>query len=252
MWKVIALDLDGTLLGHGGQIAAVTIAALGDFAAQGVWITIATGRGFEDTERFMEENGLGSAAGFPHSLICEERDLYILENAGYAADEVWNGTLLEREKQALPELRRCAAEYGRTAPCFINSLWFQEKRGFVEMTFGTVEQAAEFCQQASQNGSWPAGFRPVRNHRGVTFRHETVGKGAVLTELLRRLDVTPGEVLAMGDSHNDLDMLMCGVWPATTDNADDLIKEVVRSGQGYVSEQVSSLGVADVLKNFRP
>ncbi len=250
MWDVIALDLDGTLLDDGKRIASETLDVLRDYVQQGTWITIATGRGFPDTHRFMLENGLGPEAGFPQSLICEERDLYWLRGSDYVEDDSWNRVLKELETSALPEIRRCTAAYGRRAPFYVNSEWAQERRGFVELVFGTVDQAAEFCEEASLNGSWPPGFRAVRNHRGVTFRHETVGKGAVLTELLRRLDVRPEQVLAMGDSHNDLDMLVCGVRPATTANADDLIKETVRSLGGYVSRDATSLGVADALRSF--
>ena len=86
----------------------------------------------------------------------------------------------------------------------------------------------------------------MRNNRLIAFRWRDVGKGIILAKVAESLALDPDDVMAMGDSYNDLDMLL-RFNAATTQNADDEIKDAVREKNGIVADSSYSLGVAEVL-----
>lgn len=51
-YRLLAVDLDGTLVGHGLEIPSGTIEAIADFKARGGYVTIATGRSIRTTIPF--------------------------------------------------------------------------------------------------------------------------------------------------------------------------------------------------------
>ena len=55
MYKLIALDMDGTLLSPDGTISARTQRAIRDAKAQGVYVVLATGRPLEGVQRYLAE-----------------------------------------------------------------------------------------------------------------------------------------------------------------------------------------------------
>lgn len=247
--KLIALDLDGTLINPGGMISGQTKAYLYHLADSGRWIAIVTGRPYADVLALMQQNELPPSIGFPHYLICEERDVYTLAAGRYESWEPRNSQLLAAEKALLPQSRRIAErlaeEYG--LGFYVNNIVYQEKRGFVELVFLNRDEARAGLEKAA---AWAAeaGLTAIRNNRGLAFRHNNVGKLPALVELVGHLKVRPEEVLVMGDSHNDLGMLTAGFAAATTANADEEIKAAVLEAGGYVSSQRASDGVAEVLQ----
>ena len=76
--KLVALDLDGTLLNRGGTIAEETLSEMHRLYQKGVYIAIATGRPYKDTIRFLTDNGLHPEDGYPYALVCNEREIYFL------------------------------------------------------------------------------------------------------------------------------------------------------------------------------
>ena len=248
--KLIALDLDGTLLNPGGIISETTKEYLRYLAESGRWISLVTGRPYNETCDLMESNGLMPSSGFPHFFICEERDIYsLVDKSRYESWEPRNGQLLAAERSLLPEgnriAERLADEY--CLPFFVNNQVLQEKRGFVEIVFPSRDAAREGMLKAAP---WAeaVGLAAIRNNTGLAFRHAQVGKLPALRVLAEHLQVGPNEILVMGDSHNDLGMLTSGFHAATTANADAEIKAAVLDAGGYVSTEQASDGVAEVLQ----
>lgn len=62
--------------------------------------------------------------------------------------------------------------------------------------------------------------------------------------------VAPGQVLAVGDSQNDADMLdgKLGFQAATVANADPEIAKVVEAAGDYLARSPRSLGVAEIVR----
>ena len=70
-WQMIACDLDGTLIGRDGRPNARDLAALHRARAEGVYITICTGRNFTESRRVMEALGLEGPGVFVNgAAVC--------------------------------------------------------------------------------------------------------------------------------------------------------------------------------------
>jgi len=248
--KLIGLDLDGTLINPDESISEATISYLKHLVEGGLYIAIVTGRPYNEACYLLERNGLTPALGFPHFLICEERDIYSLKDANhYESWEPRNSELLAKERSLLLQGNEAAARLAEEhqLPFFINNKVLQQGRGFVEITFSSREAAQEGLEKV-RDIAFEYGLNPIRNNRGLAFRHKEVGKLHALRLVAEYVGAADHEVLAVGDSHNDLGMLTSGFYGATTNNADRDIKEAVLSVGGYVSSKNASEGVADILK----
>lgn len=249
--KLIALDLDGTLLEPSGLISERTLEQLSRVVNQNVKVVIATGRPYARTIAPLEQNGLGPAKTYPHLLICEERDIYELKDGGYVGWEL-NQCAQEEEVSHLDLGKKLVARLEEIKPNFefaINNKYSQTTRGFVEMYFvytHEAEEAVDLLETLTQNTP----LKVVRNQRNVLLRSRKIGKGQVLRKVVAHFGIDLNQVLAMGDSHNDLEMLVSGVRPATTQNADQDIKDVVLKSNGLVSQLGYSQGVGEILEKI--
>ena len=55
-YKIVASDLDGTLLNKAGKISPENLAAIGEMAERGIWFVPASGRGLSEMpEQYREE-----------------------------------------------------------------------------------------------------------------------------------------------------------------------------------------------------
>ena len=92
----------------------------------------------------------------------------------------------------------------------------------------------------------------LRNTIYLRFSHKDYHKGTSLAEVARRCGVEKEQVFAIGDGHNDIDMLRreyAGMI-ACPGNADDEVKAHVREQGGYVCEQRASKGVIEAFHHF--
>jgi len=277
--RLVAVDMDGTILERGREVKAELRSAFLALAAKGVRLTTATGRPLRFQLDIMPANGLGPSVGAPQALIVDERELFLLDDAGgrYEGHAPWNDEIRARwEKmhpQAMEWLRRTEVEAQRRGwECGVHE---EERRmyerGLPTLSFKEAEHAATMRKWVSEEleqetegggqreGNERAGIRshaPLRisvnrNNRLVQFQDAAAGKGNVLRALSELWGIAPAEVLACGDSANDYSMLdgRLGFQCGAPSNADDGIKAAVRAAGGYVAEERIGLGVLEILRH---
>ncbi len=261
--KMIALDLDGTLLGgtkgYYGMLPEIKT-VLEQAAASSVAIAFVTGRPFDFiTHLLAEERVQPARSGWPRAIITDERAIYIWENDAFQPDTEWNlkTEKMERDnfarinagvkallESSLPDIDPLLRRTGEETEIL---------RGYVELRFSSVETAQkgqEFLQRWLARHELP--FYAVRNVKGVSIRHCHTGKGITLDRLCHRLGVENRQVLAVGDSLNDLSMLdgKYGYRAAAPGNADPEVKKVVAAIDGHVSSASFGTGVAEAINTF--
>jgi Cof subfamily protein (haloacid dehalogenase superfamily) len=98
--RLLALDLDGTLIGHDLRLSPRVRAAVAQAQALGVHVSLATGRGPSPTDQFAQQLGLRAP------LICFQ--------GGLVYDYVTGRTLHERrlDPAVVPVIVRLAREHG--------------------------------------------------------------------------------------------------------------------------------------------
>ncbi|NLK07538.1 MAG: HAD family phosphatase [Firmicutes bacterium] len=248
--KLVALDLDGTLLDFGGGIANRTLQEMRRLYGNGVCMAIATGRPYRTTLEILGENGLELSDGFPQMLICDEREAYFLEDGRYRSWTPWNNDAYRFELALLPISQKIVDEMAQehSSEFLVNNIFAQQTRGFIEVFYGSkaeAESAFPFFVEKLQNTP----IKPVRNNRLIAFRWREVGKELILSKVADRFGIPSHRILAVGDSYNDIGMLT-RFNAATTENADEEVKAVVRKKGGFVASSSYSLGVAELLADI--
>ena len=82
--------------------------------------------------------------------------------------------------------------------------------------------------------------------RNWEIEAENVGKGTALTWLADRLGIKKEEIMACGDSDNDLQLLSAAGLPVAVGNATDTVKAVAK----YISDDYDKDGVANAMDRF--
>lgn len=256
--QLIALDLDGTLLDPGAHIQPETIDVLDRFVAAGGLVVIDTGRPLPAIMQIMSDNGVLPEKPFPHGLIAEEREIYLrAEGGSFRPLEPWNSDMIAAEKALLPTARAISREVeDKLAEEGIEirppNVAMEDDRGFVERHFHRREEAERARQLAEAYVPDNVPLQVVRNNRLIAFRHREIGKGKLLVKLAGLLDVPITRVFAVGDSHNDLEMLdgKLGFLSGTVANADPEIQDVIRRCGGPIASKPTSLGVAELVRGL--
>jgi hypothetical protein len=255
--KLIAFDLDGTILEEGLIIPEETRNVLEETLKLGIKITTASGRKLEDQYKILQNNDMGDSKGWPHFLIVNESQIYFLNERNYEPFEAWNNKVYEEWIKVYPKAKEIALEeITRLQREDINAQLYiigedAIGRNLVGIRFENVEDASIFEGYLSkrlvnnEDGLWCN-----RNYRLVQILPKIAGKGITVFTLARYLGINPEEVLVIGDAGNDLDMLedRFGFYSATVSNAEPRVMEVVRKNGGYIASKPISRGVAEIVE----
>jgi len=249
--QLISTDFDGTLHAdfENPPVPHDLQELIGGLQQQGAKWVINTGR---DLSSVMEGMARARLSIKPDFLVVVERDIYVHEGTRYEASADWNQgcksahtELFARVREDIPRLVDWVSQRFRAA------LYEDEFSPFCLIAENNEDADAiqdfldEYCAGV------PA-LTVVRNDIYARFSHADYNKGTALGEIARQLSVAHEHIFAAGDHFNDLPMLS-GQFAgrvAAPDNAVPIVKETVRSQNGYVSHQPWGHGVARALEHF--
>nr|NLI51679.1 HAD family phosphatase [Propionibacterium sp.] len=219
MWKprLVALDLDGTLVGPGDAIPSVAVAAVRDAAAAGAHVVIATGRGWHSTRHHVDTLGLRHGphvtsngavlVRYPPVRVDElttfdpgpviERVLARRPQCIVAVEEVGQGYLVSRP---FPE--------GELGPHFrVVSLERLTSQPATRLVIRDPDASdGEFVTLAADLGMVGVSYS-VGTTAWLDIAPAGVNKAAGLASVAAGLGVDAADVLAIGDGRNDIEML---------------------------------------------
>lgn len=269
--KLLALDLDGTLLNEKKEITPRTWAALERARSQGVLVVPVTGR---------------PAQGLPQVVRTMPGLRYVVSSNGATIRDIVTGeTLLEKHLSAdtcLLVLDKCAhvpmirqafrngvgylsqADYNTLRDRYAGTSMLQyhldtrqvlpgtvaeflaaDRQPVEELFFLTDSPQEKADLRALLTGLPGIGFAdPFPNDLEVIAGD--IDKGEALRYLLQRLDISPAQVLAMGDGGSDLPLLQAAGIGVAMANA----TEAVKAGADYVTASCDEDGVALAIEKF--
>lgn len=265
MIKLIAADLDDTLLDHDGKLTEENKKAIAEAAEKGIIFTIATGRMFQSTAPFGRELGLGN-------------DLPLICYNGAMIRRLSGGTLYE---QALPaEVGSAIAEYGQTRGWTVNAYFDdelyvselnQDVKDYAErLRVGVteVDDLVEFIQDGSkqlsklliisepeQTLARIEELRPLVGEdvlllrsrpRYIEITNANAHKGNALMWLAKSLGIGAHEVMAIGDSNNDISMIQTAGVGVAVGNAPREVQEAA----DHVVASNNDHGVAHAIRAY--
>ncbi|HEU4962349.1 MAG TPA: HAD family hydrolase [Bacilli bacterium] len=260
MIRVIAIDLDETLIAPDRQIPDANRQALQAAQAAGARIVIVTARGWLRTQDLYAELGLDTPVivssgsrimdgqtgeellvrhlplGFAREVVafCEREDIRVRVYMG-------NEMLNNRE---MNEMYNSPKNYGIYAPNLLEDLVEAPYQLFVYGTDPTNKIVERFGTEGE--GYVCKVMQYYNRESEVMILHPQSDKGSALEVVCNQWGVSPEEVLALGDSKNDLPMLeWAGVGVAMSWSPDE-----VKHRADWVTTPGNKAGVAEAIVKY--
>lgn len=267
-YKIIACDMDETLLSSDASICQRNIEAIQKAVSQGVKFVPCTGRGFRSVEGVLTTLGLFNQAdqyviGFNGASITENkghRSLFwdpipfdladTLYQKGvaygmcmhiYTRDTVYIRAVTPDEEAFL---------HGRMAYVPTDATTLDFIRGKEEVCKLIIMNTDDAVLQAIHQDMQPLLSDitvSFSSNRYIEFMHKGVTKGVGLLQLARLLHVQPAETMAIGDNINDIEMLKAAGLSIGVHN----LNPVIRTYCDVVTDATNNEGaVAEAIERF--
>lgn len=268
--KLIALDLDGTTLNNDKVISGRNRRALQKAADIGVNIVIATGRPF---------------SALPKDVFELSAVRYVLTSNGASITDLHeNKTFYENclSPLATEKSVELLKKYNYIIECFVNGIAYidgpyyriVEKTGIsfrdveyilktrnpVDDIYGFMLEHKGHIENINVNFE-DASEKPAMRERLLELPETTItssfpnnleiggattSKAEALVQMGKLLGIEQSEMMAVGDSPNDMAMLSACGMPVAVDNALDEVKNIAK----YIAPSNHEDGVADAVEKF--
>lgn len=269
MIKLIALDIDGTLLTSQRTISPDTLKALRAASAAGVRIVLATGRAFRSLQDVMEKLGCADYAVTSSGGGVFDAEGNMLFAAKFSPEHVRAVLAAVRRFGTYPELYIRGQAYAAALELDSLRAWGVPEKvcGYILDTRVRVEDMDAFIDSRIADIEGMDVLTAPYEHRAamraalegidglavssssphyVDVNTAGVTKASGLEFLGRRLGIAPGEMAAFGDAENDLPMLSYAGLGIAMGNAAPETAAAAR----YVTDSNDGEGIAKALRHF--
>jgi 5-amino-6-(5-phospho-D-ribitylamino)uracil phosphatase len=217
-YKLLALDLDGTLLTKNNQITEATKKSIQEAVEKGIHVLFATGRGLQTSASYIEELGLKGPMVFANGAE-------IWKNP----KEVWKRTFID--KNDLVRLCQLAAEknarfWGYNVESLIRSDdWNSDMFHQEWLKFGVSSPNSTYLQEMWKTiEGWGTLEVTQSDPTNLEITVKGITKESAIREVCRLLLIEMEEVMAIGDSMNDYYLISTAGLGVAMGNAIDEIK----------------------------
>ena len=267
--KIVATDMDGTLLDPRGQLDLPRLEKILDkLDHRGVRFVIATGNEVHrmrqllghlvervvlvvaNGARIFENNELLQAQTWDDAMVdralahfkgreCQDQFVVTAMNGGF----VKKGTVFtELDKFMTPEMIEKLYQRMNFVDEFDPNLF----GGVLKMSMVVGEERSESVLQEI-NDLFDGHVRAVSSGYGcIDILQDGIHKAWGLVELLKRWNLKPEQIMAFGDSENDIEMLELAGISYAMENAEEAVKEIATK----LAPANSQAGVYKVLENW--
>ena len=260
-YRLVALDLDGTVMERDLIIPDAVREAVGEARARGIQVTLATGRMFAATTPFASALGIDAPLiCYQGALIRDPRSGAVLAHTGMPADEAAEAAALLLAADvfviAYVEERLCIAARGPELDYYLQFhpegaevVVAPDLPALLRATPPTkilfIADSAVVEQELARLGIHFA------QRLVVTRSHERFGevtapgisKGVALARLAAHLDIPREQVVAIGDQENDLPMIAWAGLGLAMGNAIPAVKETAAAILPTVREAGVAWGI---------
>ena len=278
MIKLIASDMDGTLLGSNHDISEENIKAIKLAQQNGIHFAISTGRAYDDVKPFIDKYDLKCECAALNGGEYIDADGNIIEsvyidhkNARHALEEMMKFNLqieiytdrgyytictreemlegmLKRAKTFFPEIKSDneILEHALKNPHFVHMNYITDLDEF----FNSDIQIGKFVSFAENVKDIEAVKEHMSQIEGLAIsssfatnievNHKDATKGKILLKAAKKMGIKRDEVAVFGDSYNDYTMFEEFKNSFAMENAIPMIKEIA----GFITDKNSDDGVA--------
>ncbi|GIO37157.1 sugar phosphate phosphatase [Paenibacillus antibioticophila] len=244
-FKLIALDMDGTLLNDDHEISAGTVEIIQALAGQGVEFVLCTGRAPFSSIPYMQKMGLnGYVITHNGAATVGTRDERIVHEFGMTPQGLNPYIEYCREHGIHYDVNTTFSVYVPNAPglsqealdlyhrFLIDPLdlpaWEEFSEPIVKMTLTADMQQLDQVQ--SDWSVWAPEFNILRSGDFfIDIMHKEASKGAALKKLAEKRGLQAEQVMAIGNYYNDLSMLTYAGLGIAMDNSPVEVKAAAQA-----------------------
>lgn len=254
--KLVALDVDGTIVNHVNELSPAVKEAILAIRAQGIPVVIATGRAVPGVYDVLDKLGFREGLGIASngSVVFEVDPFEVVHTTTFDAREAVR-RVLERVPEALVAVEEVGVGY-RVNRAFPHGeitgeiILDEVERMVSQPVTRVVVRAPDHDREEFSSLVEDLGLDGTNYYIGYTawldLAPEGVSKASGLDEVCRRMGLTPADVLAVGDGNNDLEMIQwAGRGVAMAQGSADLIAVA-----DHVTGPVEDDGLADELRRW--
>ncbi|MFT8352076.1 Cof-type HAD-IIB family hydrolase [Clostridium saccharoperbutylacetonicum] len=280
MIKLIASDMDGTLLNKMHKIDEETVTAIKKAEEAGIAFAISTGREYFTVKSLLKENNIRCQCVLMNGAEYRDEDGNILEEINIELKTAFKITeLLHKEKvsariftnkgifttdtkeEALkemvyrtlsfhPELSQDEAiEWAKKEAYFIQLNYIENLQEFFDSDievrkFVAFHKDVEIINKMKKITSGIEGIAVSSSFKdNIEITHVTAQKGIILAKVAQKMGFDKDEVMVIGDSFNDYSMFTEFTESVAMGNAIPEIKEIAK----YITDTNDNLGVAKAI-----
>ena len=238
--KLIALDMDGTLLDDAGEVTQENRDTIKEAQKSGVHVIVSTGRSLITCQDYVESLELSS---------------YLITGNG---SEIWqpNGELLERtnvDPEQIQWMTDLARQYQtKIWAAATNRVWRREMPEDIEnhiwLKFGFEIQEDDVRNTILEHLHSRSQFFEISNSSPINIEVNArgVNKAKGIDSVCSRLGLSMSQVMAIGDSLNDMAMIKAAGLGVAMGNA----QEIVKDSADWVTFSNNDNGVAHAIQTW--
>ncbi|MEG0292490.1 MAG: HAD family hydrolase [Anaerovoracaceae bacterium] len=268
--KLIALDLDGTTLKDNNEISEETIRAFKLAMEKGIHIVISTGRCFHSLP-----DGIKSVKGLEYAVTSNGAEIRVLDTQKC----IYRNCI---DSKAIEEIYKVLTKYNYMTEVFTDGRAYISEKEYNEVLEGkhphrTIKYVTETRNKVPDSMEFMMNNKETIENINVFFENqeekdkmypildsiknvtltsslvsnyelggETTSKASALKELASRIGVCYDEIMAVGDSPNDIEMLKLAKVSVAVANARQSVKDVA----AYMTDSNNDDGVAKAILKY--
>lgn len=260
-YRLIACDMDGTLLNSRGIITERTISSIQKAVKKGVLFTVSTGRPIQGVEQYNKILDLDAPfITYNGAMIVMGKSKQVLYEQSLCAEDAMR--ILNWAKQFTPTVmvwsnnRLYASELNERAEKYkslsgVEPILIEDEEAVVKngatkiLWYDEAENIAEYQPILRDNLGGSINLYTSQPYF-LEFVDIRVSKARALERLGQYYNISPSEMIAIGDGLNDLDMIEYAGLGVAMGNAHDLVK----GRADFITKSCDEDGVAYVIDKF--
>ena len=280
MIKLIASDMDGTLLNSRHDIDNESVEAIRNAVDAGIIFAISTGREYDNVEPFLKKHNIKCqcilmngaeyrdesgnivevinididiAKQIIHILNKEKVSARIFTNKGVYTSDTKEEALKEMTYRTMafnPNMTvEEAMENAKKQPYFVQLKYINDmdeflKSGIEIRKFVAFNKDIELINNLKKEIGKFKGIAVSSSFEdNIEITHMTAQKGIILAKVAEEMGIDRSEVMVIGDSFNDYSMFVVFEESVAMENAVPEIKEIAK----YITDTNDNLGVAKAI-----
>ncbi len=260
-YKLIAVDVDGTLLDSSDSITEETKDAIKLCKEMGVIFTISSGRPIQGVEKlnkildldtpFITYNGAMVVMGKSKKILYEQKLSALNANSAIELGEKWGPTIFVWADNILysNEINERTKKYSELAniePVFVKNLTEITGNGVSKVLwYDEIENINRFFGQAGKYISNDINYHTSKP-MFLEFVDKNASKAIAMEKIGEHYKITREEMIAIGDGLNDLSMIEYAGLGIAMGNAHESVKNKAQ----YITLSNDEDGVAYAIKKF--